>query len=175
MYKNKKLIFISIFIILVLIVTLDDHTSGRVFDNAGELHQAWVEDYPPMLVYPDGINGAWSADGSNDNMVFSVLPDADMKVIQSKVLTQIDDKDSASFVTGGNYSYKSLCIVKALTSAIVVHNKDFRSIGIDIKQNRVVVGMNVESASVQKLASVFMFIWGDRIEFVQQDPINPAV
>ena len=76
-----------------------------LYANAGALYQAWFangngESYP----YPDYITGVWSSDGTIDNLVFGVLKGYDMEKAKAEILAQIENKDSASFVEGGEKS-----------------------------------------------------------------------
>ena len=167
---NKKLL-VAILLMVILTVSLDCHVSGRMYSNAGDLYQAWAEDYPPMLKYPKEINGAWSADGSMNNIVFSICPGADLTTAREKVLSQIEDKNSAFFVTQGKHTYASLCAAQHFATFVTLFSNDIWSIGLDERHNKVVVSIDTEQPSADRTAKLLMFFLGDRVEIKKGYPI----
>lgn len=72
------------------------------YANAGELYNHWYEEYATTdgYPYPEYVTGAYSTDGTIDNLTFAILSSYDRAAAEKEILDQIKDKDSVTFVDG---------------------------------------------------------------------------
>ena len=98
--KRKRSLLLGLILSACLLaptIALADGDSGEPpFQNGFELYQSWEEEYPEY------ITGVYSVDGTMDHLVFMILATEDQEAIKERILSQVRDKDSITFVEGSD-------------------------------------------------------------------------
>ena len=98
--KRKRSLLLGLILSACLLaptIALADGESGEPpFQNGFELYQSWEEEYPEY------ITGVYSVDGTMDHLVFMILATEDQEAIKERILSQVRDKDSITFVEGSD-------------------------------------------------------------------------
>lgn len=98
--KRKRSLLLGLILSACLLaptIALADGESGEPpFQNGFELYQSWEEEYPEY------ITGVYSVDGTMDHLVFMILATEDQEAIKERILSQVRDKDSITFVEGAD-------------------------------------------------------------------------
>ena len=136
----KKLI---IWVAILLLVPATVLAGEAPFATAGELWQHWqsqVTDYTTDCPYPDGVSGAWSADGGMDNLMFGITRDKAGEQAKEEILSQISRKETASFVYQ-EYSYRELWEARLEIEGLMGQDNGIQGLGIYEMDNRIHVDM----------------------------------
>ncbi len=128
---------------------------------ASELYAAWQENE-----WPEDVGGFYIESGI---YVISIVNINDARI--NEIKSGISDKDNVDFVNC-KYPYNELETVFAQLDKQVWTTGNVRTLGIDIKENNVRIGVSPDE--VDKFRQIYSKLYGDRVSVSAQEPIVPV-
>lgn len=105
----KKTLIIMICVATLFLCSAEAQASGEgMYDNAGELLEAWMKDGG----IPDYISGIWSTDGSYSNLTYGVVENEYGEFGKQQILSLVRDDTTVTIVYqkySRNYLYEIMC------------------------------------------------------------------
>lgn len=126
--------------------------------TASELYVAWQENG-----WPEDVGGFYIDSGK---YVISIVDINDARI--NEIKSSISDQDNVDFVNC-KYSYNELETVFAQLDKQVWAAGNVRTLGIDIKENYVGIGVSPEE--VDEFRQIYGKLYGDRVSVYAQGPI----
>lgn len=164
---------ISIIILIVLLLFTTTVSAQEQFDSAGDLWQHWqmnAGDYYSNSPYPDGISGAWSTDGGMTNLTFGITDNEEGEAAKNAVLSQIMDKDTASFVYH-KFSYRELWEVRLEIEKSLGTDNGMVGIGIYENENRIHIDMDKDHKATQNTVKELSKKYPEMVVFELGGPV----
>lgn len=158
----KKLIAVILTLMLICTCSLTVFANGAEYNNALELYQYWEQND----AYPDYVCGVWYADGDMANLVIAVQNTDEGNAGKQEILDLIKGDLGVTFEYR-EYSFNRLCAVQDELHPYFEKNVGLVSIGIDVTENNVVVGISEESKDVPSTVEMVKEIknlYGNMIE-----------
>lgn len=153
----KIAVFFFVFNLLAFAAIICVHGEDAKL-TASELYVAWQENG-----WPEDVGGFYIDSGK---YVISVVDINDARI--NEIKSSISDQDNVDFVNC-KYSYNELETVFAQLDKQVWAAGNVRTLGIDIKENYVGIGVSPEE--VDEFRQIYGKLYGDRVSVYAQGPI----
>ena len=140
----KKII---VFLFAVLLSVGCFATDVQTYANAGELYQAWAENFP------DYICGVWSTDGGMTNLTFSVLEGEIGEAGKQEILALVEDDSTVTFEYG-TVSRNYLVQVQEELLPYFEKNIGLVSSGVYEMENRIGLGILQDKKDSPEIAEM---------------------
>lgn len=154
----KKLFCAAMALLLCLTPGFAAHADGEPYENAYGLWVSWEQ------VYPDYVAGVLSTDGGVERLTFALVEGAG-EAEKEEILSQIKEKDSASFEEGYRYSYVELRAVQEELTACLGAETGAFGIGVYEGENRVHIDINTDNPGAEAFMRMCRESYGDMIVF----------
>lgn len=173
----KKFATIIMVCFIALSLPLGAFADGE-YTNANALYGSWNtekqvgEQTVFEMVYPDGVCGVWSTDGSADNLTFAVTDDERGEKAKADILAAVEDDSTVTFATQ-KYTHSEL---KAVQDAVSEHILGYSGEEIGVAgwgiyemENRVHVDIIVSKPGAEDFMRWGYENFGDMIMFESVD------
>ena len=167
MKKYLVMIFSVLFIFFCAVAV----SAEEMYDNAGELYEAWAENLP------DYICGVWSTDGGMVNLTFGIQNSEAGNTGKQKMLDMIKDDSTITFVYQ-KYSRNYLLQIQQEIDRYMQQDLGLISTGVDDICNCVELGILEERKDNAKTKAMIREItdkYGDAVAVVYTGEIVPTV
>lgn len=136
------------------------------FANAGELYESWYANSKgdELSVYPEGVCGVWSTDGTMDRLTIAVTPDEAGEACKEAILAQVEDDSTLTF-THQTYTYRQLRQLQEELTAYLGDETGACSIGVHEMENRVVIGIDTAHPGARAFMDRCAGQYGDMVGF----------
>ncbi len=136
------------------------------FATAGELWQYWMAQQTDYLEnpYPEYVCGAWSVDGSMENLCFAVTEGEAGDAGKAEILALVEDDTTVSFETR-KYSYGELLNVRREIEAQFGDDNGMNGIGIDESENTVYITIGEVNEQAENFMRGCFEKYGDMVVF----------
>lgn len=136
------------------------------FANAGELYESWYANSKgdELSVYPEGVCGVWSTDGTMDRLTIAVTPDEAGEACKEAILAQVEDTDTLTF-TSQTYTHLQLRQLQEELTAYLGEETGACSIGVHEMENRVVIGIDTANPGARAFMDRCAGQYGDMVGF----------
>ena len=164
---------IAAIIAILLMLPAAVFAENAQFETAGELWQHWqmeITDYNTECPYPDGVSGAWSADGGMDNLVFGITEDEMGEAAKADILAAIADDATAGFEYQ-QYSYRELWEARLEIEKLMGQDNGMQGIGIYEMENRIHVDMLEDHPKTQRTMRELAEEYPEMIAFEVGGPV----
>lgn len=143
----KKIFALLLAMFLVFSCVMPVSAEEAKYETAGDLHQAWCEQYP------DYICGMWSTDGGTENITFGIQNNASGNAGREEMLALVEKDSSLTFVY---QVYSRNYLLQIQRELLPYMEKDLGLVytGLDEKNNCITLGILEErktSADTQKM------------------------
>lgn len=173
----KKFATIIMVCFIALSLPLGAFADGE-YTNANALYGSWNtekqvgEQTVFEMVYPDGVCGVWSTDGSADNLTFAVTDDERGEKAKADILAAVEDDSTVTFATQ-KYTHSEL---KAVQDAVSEHILGYSGEEIGVAgwgiyemENKVHVDIIVSKPGAEDFMRWGYENYGDKIMFESVD------
>lgn len=158
----KKLGALLITVIILIVGAITVYAAEKSFANGGDLYQYWAT----VTGYPEYVCGVWSADGTERNIVISLIKDDKVNAEKEEILAMVEDDVSVSF-TYAKYSYAELHAIQDALTEYLSYDKGIYEVGVDETDNCVSVGIDTTKESNKVFIQECFEIYGDKVVFVE--------
>lgn len=138
------------------------------YPTAGDLYQAWFQQNGYEHPYPDYITGVWSANGTEQHLVFGITKDERGVAGKDEILRLVADDSTVSFAYQ-SYSYNELLAVQQEITPLMGDPSGIYACGIYDMENVVKISIDESSPQAEPLMEELFARFGDKISFEKMD------
>ena len=134
------------------------------YATAGDLYQDWFLQNGCEQPYPDYITGVWSADGTENHLVFGVTKDERGEAGKEKILRLVADDATVSF-TYQSYSYAELHAVQQEITPYMGEQSGAYVCGVYDMENVVKISVDENNPNAEAFMAEMFEKFGDKVAF----------